>query len=38
MIYIGHDASSEIKKLYVGKRIPDSFRKKGSASPIKYTW
>jgi hypothetical protein len=36
--FVGRDASNEIKTLYVGKRVPDEYRKRGAASPIKYTW
>ena len=36
--FMGREASLEIKRLYVGKRVPDKFRKKGAANPIKYTW
>ncbi|MEX2093042.1 MAG: hypothetical protein WD971_10220, partial [Pirellulales bacterium] len=36
--FIGNVAPPEIRKRYVGKRVPDEFRKKGAASPIKYTW
>jgi hypothetical protein len=25
-------------QLYVGKRVPDEYRKPGAANPIKYTW
>lgn len=34
----GEEAPDDIKKLYVGKRIPDEYRKPGAANPIKYTW
>jgi hypothetical protein len=34
----GKEAPDEIKKLYVGKRVPDEYRKHGAANPIKYTW
>ncbi len=34
----GHHAPDDIKKLYINKRVPDEFRKKGAANPIKYTW
>lgn len=34
----GSEASDVLRHLYVGKRIPDKYRKKGSANPIKYTW
>jgi hypothetical protein len=32
----GVEAPEEIKKLYVGKRVPDEYRKPGAANPIKY--
>lgn len=34
----GTDAPDDIKKLYVGKRVPDDYRKPGAANPIKYSW
>ena len=34
----GEEAPDEIKKLYVGKRVPDEYRKAGASNPIKYTW
>jgi len=36
--FVGHDAPAELRDLYVGKRVPDEYRKKGAANPIKYTW
>ncbi len=36
--FIGCEAPIELKKLYVGKRTPDEFRKRGASNPIKYTW
>lgn len=36
--FVGHDADESIKKLYVGKRIPDEYRKQGAANPIKYSY
>lgn len=36
--FIGHDAPPEIQALYVGKRVPDKYRKRGIANPIQYTW
>jgi hypothetical protein len=36
--FVGEEAPDDIKKLYVGKRVPDEYRKRGSANPIKYTW
>ncbi len=34
----GREAPVEIKEQYVGKRVPDEYRKRGAANPIKYTW
>lgn len=36
--FVGAEAPDELKMLYVGKRVPDSYRKRGAANPIKYTW
>jgi hypothetical protein len=36
--FIGHEAPKEPQNLYVGKRVPDEYRKKGASNPIKYTW
>jgi len=34
----GKEAEVEIQKYYIGKRIPDIYRKRGAANPIKYSW
>ena len=34
----GTEAPQEIAQQYIGKRVPDSFRKRGAANPVKYTW
>jgi hypothetical protein len=34
--FIGELASRELRELYERKRVPDEYRKKGSANPIKY--
>jgi hypothetical protein len=34
----GHEAPAEIASLYVGRRVPGKYRKRGAANPIKYTW
>lgn len=34
--FIGHVAPPEIGSLYVNKRVPDKYRKRGAANPIKY--
>ena len=34
----GTPAPEELVQKYVGKRVPDSYRKRGAANPIKYTW
>jgi uncharacterized protein len=38
MGFIGHEAPVEMQQLYVGKRVPDKYRKQGAANPIRYTW
>jgi hypothetical protein len=34
----GHVAPPEIRELYVRKRVPDEYRRRGAANPIRYTW
>ncbi len=36
--FVGREAPAEISRLYVGKRVPDEYRKRGAANPVKYTW
>lgn len=36
--FVGEEAPENMKSLYVGKRVPDEYRKQGAANPIKYTW
>jgi hypothetical protein len=36
--FVGQEAPDDIKKLYIGKRVPDVYRRRGAANPIKYTW
>jgi len=36
--FVGEEAPSEIRNLYIEKRVPDEYRKPGAANPIKYTW
>ncbi len=36
--FIGTDASASLRRMYVGKRLPEEFRKRGAANPIKYTF
>lgn len=36
--FVGREAPDEIKRLYLHKRVPDEYRKRGAANPIKYTW
>jgi hypothetical protein len=38
LAFIGEEAPANIQELYVGKRVPDEYRKRGAANPIKYTW
>ena len=34
----GVEAEQKVKNLYVGHRIPDEFRKRGAANPIRYNY
>lgn len=36
--FVGTEASTNLQRLYVNKRVPDKYRKKGASNPIKYTW
>lgn len=36
--FIGTEADEKIQKKYLRKRVPDSYRKKGAANPIKYSF
>ena len=36
--FVGRNAPADMIKRYVGKRVPDEYRKPGAANPIRYTW
>jgi len=36
--FIGEEAPLDVSRLYIGKAVPEEYRKKGAANPIKYTW
>jgi hypothetical protein len=36
--FIGSEAPEALRALYIGKRVPDQYRKPGSANPVRYTW
>jgi hypothetical protein len=36
--FLGEEAPTSVRSKYVGKRVPDQYRKRGSANPIRYTW
>lgn len=36
--FIGEEASEEIKNLYMRRRVPNSYRKKGASNPIRYNY
>ena len=38
LAFIGREAPAELRDQYVGKRVPDEYRKKAAADPIRYTW
>ena len=36
--FVGREAGDDFRNLYVRKRVPDKYRKRGAAYPIRYTW
>ncbi len=34
----GNNADKDIRQLYIGKRVPDEYRKQGPANPVKYSY
>jgi hypothetical protein len=36
--FIGNEADPALRDLYVGKKVPEEFRRKGAANPVRYTW
>jgi|SRR5665213_760743 len=38
LAFIGREAPAGLRAEYIGRRVPDDYRKKGAANPIKYTW
>lgn len=36
--FSGREAPENIRRLYIGKLVPESYRKQGAANPIKYAW
>lgn len=36
--FVGREAPLDLARRYVGKRVPDRFRKRGAANPVRYTW
>ncbi len=36
--FCGENAPDSVRGLYLGKRIPDKYRKRGAANPIKYSF
>jgi hypothetical protein len=36
--FVGEEAPSALRNRYVGKRLPDEYRRRGAANPIRYTW
>jgi hypothetical protein len=36
--FIGQEATEQVSRMYVGKRMPDRFRKRGAANPVRYSW
>lgn len=36
--FVGERANKEIEKIYLGKKLPENYRKKGASNPIKYNF
>lgn len=36
--FIGREAESAVRQHYLRRRVPDRFRRKGAANPVKYSW
>ena len=36
--FVGTEAPEALRSLYIGRRVPDEYRKPGSANPVRYTW
>ena len=36
--FVGQEAPAAIRDRYRWKRVPEKYRKPGSANPIRYTW
>jgi hypothetical protein len=36
--FIGREADESVKEMYLRKRVPDIYRKKGASNPIKYNF
>lgn len=36
--FVGKEADEAVKNLYLNKGVPEIFRKRGAANPIRYTW
>jgi hypothetical protein len=36
--FVGREAPADMTDLYVKRSVPDLYRKRGAANPIKYTW
>jgi hypothetical protein len=36
--FIGEEAEKSVQQLYIRKRIPEEYRKKGASNPVKYTY
>jgi hypothetical protein len=36
--FVGEEAEESVRRLYMGTRIPNAYRKKGAANPVRYTF
>lgn len=36
--FVGYEAPAKISEIYLKRRIPEKYRKRGASNPVKYTW
>lgn len=36
--FVGEQAPEPLRAPYIGKRVPEEYRKRGAANPVRYTW
>ncbi len=36
--FAGREAPEALSRLYLGRRVPEAFRKRGASNPVRYSW